>query len=398
MKQLFVSFLKKVLPQRAKSRLKVFIAYHPYVASPLAIFTRKKLQNELASILRETIGRKGIIICPPTIDWHTTLYQRPHQIARAFAREGYLVIFCTNNIRYDNVKGFEKIEKNLYLLNNTAVLKEVSAGAIVIISWAINKFYADRFKDSYMVYEYMDELKVFDGEPDDLQRDHDWLVANADLVVATADKLYEEVKTISRNALLVPNGVDVAHFSKEERKIPNDLESTIGKSNTVIGYYGALAEWFDYDLVAYAATQRPAWAFILIGPLDYDKSHEKLKAKMPTNVHFLGSRSYDDLPAYGNAFDVAIIPFRINKITESTSPIKLFEYMALGKPIVTTDMPECRKYKSVLISKTKEEFVEQLESALLLRSDSKYLKIEKAEADENSWKKRVKEMEKYFSK
>jgi glycosyltransferase involved in cell wall biosynthesis len=390
MKRMLVGVLKKILPQKAKSKLKVFLAYHPYVASPLAIFGKKKLVSELEAIIRETSKRKGIVICPPTIDWHTTLYQRPHQMARAFAREGYLVLFCTNNIRFDNVKGFENIEPNLYLINNTAVLRDISKGAIVLISWAINKFYADRFKDSFVIYEYMDELNVFDGEAADLQRDHDWLVHNADLVVATADKLYEEILPNSRKALLVPNGVDVSHFENIDSAIPTDMKQIVAKKTPIVGYYGALAEWFDYDMIKFTAEKKPEWSFVLIGPLDYDKSLEKIKSQMPENVYFLGAKKYDDLPSYGNLFDVATIPFKINKITESTSPIKLFEYMALGKPIVTTNMPECRKYQSVLIAKDKQDFVIQLEAALQMKNDAKYAATEIKEANENSWQNRAK--------
>jgi len=390
MKRMLVGALKKILPQKAKSKLKVFVAYHPYIASPLAIFGKKKLVLELQTILKETSKRKGIVICPPTIDWHTTLYQRPHQMARAFAREGYLVLFCTNNIRYDNVKGFEKIEKNLYLVNNTAILRAISKNAIVLISWAINKFYADRFQDSFVIYEYMDELNVFDGEAADLQRDHDWLVRNADMVVATADKLYADILPGSKKALLVPNGVDVSHFENIGSVIPPDMKQIVSKKTPIMGYYGALAEWFDYDMVKLAAETKPGWSFVLIGPLDYDRSFEKIKSQMPENVYFLGAKKYDELPSYGNLFDVATIPFKINKITESTSPIKLFEYMALGKPIVTTDMPECRKYQSVLVAKDKLDFVIQLESALKLKNDIQYAATEKKEANENSWQNRAK--------
>lgn len=390
MKKTLVSFLKKVLPAKTKSKLKVFVAYHPYLASPVSLLFRKRLQADFHQILSSTATRKGIVICPPTIDWHTTLYQRPHQIARAFAREGYLVFFCTNNIRFDKVTGFQEVEENLYLVNNTAVLREVSSESILLISWAINKFYADRFTGSTVVYEYMDELNVFDGNVDDLERDHDWLVKNSDLVVATADKLYEEVSGMCKKAVLVPNGVDVAHFLNPSTDIPEDMRSILKQSKVVVGYYGAIAEWFDYGLIRYAAQKRPEWAFVIIGPLDYDKSLGGIKSTLPGNVHFLGAKNYDVLPIYGRLFDVATIPFVINKITESTSPIKLFEYMALGKPIVTTDMPECRKYASVLIAKGPEEFVTQIEKGLTLRKDLAYLKKENLEASDNSWSNRVK--------
>jgi glycosyltransferase involved in cell wall biosynthesis len=193
----------------------------------------------------------------------------------------------------------------------------------------------------------------------------------------------------AKKAALVPNGVDLNHFLPHKTVMPKDIASIVKKYKKIIGYYGAIAEWFDFDLLNYAAEKRPDYGFIIIGPVDYDRSYAKYSDKMSKNIYFIGPKKYDELPSYALEFDVATIPFVVNKITESTSPIKLFEYMALEKPIVTTDLIECRKYKSVLIAEDKENFVEKLDEAISKETDNKYLEIERKEAENNSWESRV---------
>lgn len=374
------------------------IAERPCLLNPIDFLKKKKYQEKLEGILKKSRDRRGIIIFTPTIDWGTSLYQRPHQLARAFAKEGYLVFFCTNNLRFDSVKGFNEVENNLYLSNQTGILAKIPEKTILIVSWAINRFYVHRFNNSFIVYDYMDELKVFDGKDEDLQNDHDFLVKTSDLVLATADALFEEVSLNSDHSILIPNGVDVDHFKGEYLEIPNDIENIVKEKKPIIGYYGALARWFDYDLLIKAARKKNDWNFIAIGPLDYDKSFVKKKHLNFRNLFFLGPKDYNILPKYAKYFDVAIIPFKVNDITRATSPIKLFEYMALGKPIVTTNMPECRKYKSVLVAKNETEFIKMLGEALKLKGNLRHEALVLKEARENSWSIRVKEIEKYLPK
>ena len=136
----------------------------------------------------------------------------------------------------------------------------------------------------------------------------------------------------------------------------------------IIGYYGSLAKWVDFDLIKKLAEKRPGYEIVLIGMI-YDDTIQKQELDRYKNIHYLGPKDYSILPEYAVWFDVATIPFVLNEITESTSPIKIFEYMALGTPIVTTDMRECRKYKSILIGKDYEGFIEKVDDALKLRKD-----------------------------
>ena len=155
-----------------------------------------------------------------------------------------------------------------------------------------------------------------------------------------------------------------------------------------MGYYGALAAWFDYELLK-KIDASGKYQVVLFG-IKYDDSFDRSGVENCKNVHFLGAKDYRILQNYAARIDILTIPFLINDITKATSPVKLFEYMALNKPIVTTDMDECRKYQSVLIGHTHEEFLEMLDRAMALREDSEYISLLNKEALENTWKEKAK--------
>ena len=127
---------------------------------------------------------------------------------------------------------------------------------------------------------------------------------------------------------------------------------------------------------------------VLFG-IKYDESFDE-NLKDEKNIYFLGPRDYKILKNYAKKCDILTIPFKINSITRATSPVKVFEYMALNKPIVTTDMNECRKYKSILIGETHEDFIEKLDKALALKEDTDYIELLDREAKENDWSMKAK--------
>lgn len=159
----------------------------------------------------------------------------------------------------------------------------------------------------------------------------------------------------------------------------------------IIGYYGALANWVDYRLIRDVARLRPEWCWCLIGP-DYDGSMGKSGILEEPNVFYLGPKPCYELPSYLAGFDIAAILFKLNNITLSTSPIKLFEYMAGGKPIVSTPLPECLKYGSVHIAKTATKWVTTCEVFLKLSKDDPYWQLLEKEAAENSWDARARQI------
>jgi len=151
----------------------------------------------------------------------------------------------------------------------------------------------------------------------------------------------------------------------------------------VVGYHGALAQWIDYDLLKKIASDG-RFALLLIGHA-HDQHMEKSGLLQMDNVYYIGAKPYKELNLYAAYYDIAILPFVLNDITKSVSPVKIFEYMALKKPIVTYSLPECQKYASCLLADTQEEFLQQLNIAVDLRFDKKYMQILEQEALANTW-------------
>jgi glycosyltransferase involved in cell wall biosynthesis len=332
----------------------------------------------------------GVVVFPPTIGWNISLFQRPHQLARAFAKKGFLVFFCTE-YSADDVKGFKRVGQRLYLANGPWKAFDLVDRPIVF-TLPYNREFLSHFRQPRVVYEVIDDLDVFPGDKALLQRDHHRLLHEADIVLVTADRLMEQVKPIRPDAILCPNAVDIDHFSQargsDSKPMPPDLVPILKSNRPVIGYYGALARWFDYDLVFQAAQNHPDWDFVLIGP-NHDNTLMESNILSVPNIHWLGTREYSTLPAYLRYFSVATIPFLVNNITLATSPIKLFEYMAAAKPIVTTNLPECRKYPDVFVAENPQEFVDHLEHALTLVNNPMYLQQLYQTAQANTWEARV---------
>ena len=379
------------------------IKSEPYSNNNAEEQNRYKL--ELNNILEEHKDKiKGIIIYPPTVDWNIPLFQRPQQLALQLSREGYLFFFSTGKI-YDRVEGFQKIEDRCYVTDRYELLINDLPEFILLFSSTnaaitLNDIQKFRTK-ALIVYEYIDEIseEISGTSVENIIRRHEYMIKHSDVVIATADKLFDDVTKIrQKDVYLNPNGVDYEHFhiTRDPENIPSDLISIIKKGNPIIGYYGALATWFDYNLIIELAERRPDYEIVLIG-WDYDNSMKDHKLDYYNNIHYLGVKKYPVLPEYAIWFDVAIIPFVLNEITESTSPIKIFEYMALGVPIVTTDMRECRKYRSVLIGRNYVEFIQKIDESLKLKKDNSYLALLDKEAKENTWKNRAQQIDEFIS-
>jgi glycosyltransferase involved in cell wall biosynthesis len=353
---------------------------------------REKLETILNRYKNETI-----IILPMLVDWNIPLFQRPQHLAKNLANQGFLYFYCTGNAQYDRVNGFDKIEDRCYVTNRFDLVDKIKnrqkyydlSSTDNIIDW---NFINNRLDQGYgIIYQYIDEisddLSGFEIPQKTWEKHNNILKDERCIVIPSATKLENDVKEHrSKNFKLVTNGVEIKHFSQKivYEDYPDKIKKVVDKKKPIIGYFGAFANWFDYELVKFLATKREDLEIVLLG-WDYDGSIKKAEFDNYKNITVLGPIQYPLLPKYAACFDVSTITFMINDITESTSPIKLFEYMAMGKPIVTTDMPECRKYKSVLIGKDHDEFVEQIDKALSLRDDVKYLEVLKSEAADNSW-------------
>ncbi len=348
---------------------------------------------DLDQVLDQNRGYKGIVVYPPFIDWNW-MRQRPHQLMAQFAEAGYLSLFCSPRKRTDSFEGFSRVAERLYLCESVDLVRRVP-NPILLVGWTGHWETIKQFRSPLVIYDYLDSLSVSSrgGVPDRHKLElHRKLVTRSEIVLATARQLYDEVKQLRPDAIFCPNGVDYDHFRlSAPPPVPVDIADLVGAGRPIIGYYGALARWFDYELVAHAAEARGDCEFLLIGP-DFDGSLAASHIARLPNVHWLGEKKYEDLPAYLHYFTVATIPFLINDITRATSPVKLFEYMAGGKPIVATDMPECREYSCVMVARDADEYTAMLDEAIHRGKLDGYRRELDREARDNTWQRRVKQI------
>lgn len=198
-------------------------------------------------------------------------------------------------------------------------------------------------KDDFtrVTYDCIDEISLFAGRGSvgRYQQYEGRLLAIADATFVTAEKLEISLRERKPAGPLfrIPNGVDFSYFEARSKEggVPPELK---GLPRPVIGYIGVLRDWFDYDLVGALARAMPEASFVMVGPLDFGFRVESLKG-IP-NLLWPGRREYRDMPRYVNEFDVCLIPFVGTKVSETTNPVKVFEYFALGKPVVASPMHE----------------------------------------------------------
>ena len=158
-----------------------------------------------------------------------------------------------------------------------------------------------------------------------------------------------------------------------------------GLAKPVIGYFGSLHEWIDFELIEWLAVQKPSWTFLLVGHVATDAS--RLRA-LP-NVLLVGPQPYETLPCWAKAFDVAIIPYRLNRQVQNANPLKLREYLATGKPVVSVPNPEIRKFSEwVRLANNREEFLAEIQAALAFETTGAS-RARIAAVSDQSWDQRI---------
>jgi len=247
-------------------------------------------------------------------------------------------------------------------------------------------FLAQRLGEQLCIYYCIDDYSAHPGVDTALiaERDRD-LTQRADLVFVAPPALLEGKRAINPSTWYSPHGVDVALFARTMDPATEIPAAARDLPRPVVGYFGSIHEWIDIDLIEWLARERPQWTFLLVGYAAIDVS--KLRAL--ANVKLVGAQPYADLPAWAKAFDVAIIPYRLNRQVENANPLKLREYLATGKPIVSVSNPEIDKFSRwVRIAKGREAFLAELENAL--REDSPQAAAERmAAVADQTWDRRV---------
>jgi glycosyltransferase involved in cell wall biosynthesis len=228
-----------------------------------------------------------------------------------------------------------------------------------------------------LIYHCADDYASVRGFPGSLPELEADLCRQADLVITTSETLCQARRRFNPNTHWVPNGADVAHFSAAAAP----AAELSGVPRPVIGFVGGLSEWVDITLVAELARAHPEWSFVLVGPVAIDISSV---VGLP-NVRRLGPRPYASLPDYLAAMDVGLIPFKQDQLTHHADPIKAYEYLAAGLPIVATDLPALRRLGDVIrLADSPAAFAAHIEAAL--REDRlSNRQRRQAEAARHSW-------------
>lgn len=344
--------------------------------------------------------------------WKAASFQRAQHIAVNMSKQNVLMFYAKNSVRDDKAGIFDKIADNLYLIDidNPVLMYELlknikkydnkklfhTCSTNILLSLkTVKKFTRQDFT---VLYEYIDEISpdISGKIPKGFYKLHDYIINNKDcIVVSSAAELYNKVHKVrgDNNHIMACNGVAYEHWQIDENSFEKytDIKKIADEGKPIIGYFGALAKWFNYEMYKTAALRRPQYNFVLIGWL-YDDSFIKNGLDKLENIRFLGSKNYSVLNEYCTAFTVCTIPFIINDITLSTSPVKIYEYLAAGKPTVCTAMPECEKVKDVLIAHSAEEFIDLLDKAVSFSFDGSFKEGLRKTAKENTWENRVKDI------
>jgi glycosyltransferase involved in cell wall biosynthesis len=220
---------------------------------------------------------------------------------------------------------------------------------------------AGKLDEDMIIYHCVDEYAAFsDIESKPILDLEEALLKKSDVVIVSADALYESKIKHNANTHLVRHGVDFTHFRKaldSDTKIPEEI---VDLPHPVIGFFGLIADWVDIELMAKVARHFSHGSMVVVGKTTTDVSSLK---KLP-NVHLLGRKPYADLPRYCKGFDVALNPFVINELTISANPLKVREYLAAGLEVVSTDIPEVRRLDNCRIGETHEDYIRQIEEVL----------------------------------
>ncbi|MDI6720606.1 MAG: methyltransferase domain-containing protein [Methanomicrobiales archaeon] len=362
------------------------------------------------SVIVDNRNYSGNIVCFPVIDWDFR-YQRPQHLLSRLAQLGYRVFYLTVNLSpAKKAYSIREIQEGIYEVNipvskkynmyNDSLTSEQIDSLVESFTQLRADYGIDRaisfvefprwvpivlkLNDIFgwkIVYDCLDEYSDFSNVDRSILQDEVALVQNSALVVTTSDYLYNKVHQIRQDVVLVPNAGDFEHFSNLSQ---NELLSHIGRP--IIGYYGAISDWFDSDLINYIAKKRPDWTFVFIGHT-FGSDIRELD-ELP-NVYFLGEKGYNDLPKYLYWFDVCLIPFKVTKLIVATHPVKFYEYLSAGKPVVSAKLPELAPYSHLCyLFDSKEDAITKIATALSEKDEElKNARIEFAR--NNTWDKRV---------
>jgi hypothetical protein len=235
------------------------------------------------------------------------------------------------------------------------------------------------------IYDCMDELSAFRGAPKALGVMERWLFSRADLVFTGGYSLFEAKRHQHRDVHAFPSSIDAKHFARATEESMAEPADQQPIPHPRVGFFGVIDERMDLALVDALAISRPNWQFIMLGPVV--KIDPSSLPRRP-NIHWLGGKSYDDLPAYLSGWDIGIMPFALNEATRFISPTKTPEFLAASVPVVSTPIRDVvRPYGEkglVEIASTPEQFAKKIEF-LMARPEAQWLAQVRKQLATTSW-------------
>lgn len=354
------------------------------------------------------------VIILPIIDWDFR-HQRPQHLAAGFAKAGHRVFYLTVSFQTADEPAESKpvlrlitdgivevrlpAEPGFNIYREPPSAKTLQAWvehlsdlrhrfgineAVCVVELPSWRSFATTLRGMFgyrVVYDCMDRHSGFNTNDEAALREENALVRDSDVVVATARLLYDDLQPVSKRCVLIPNGADFTHFSLRWTAAPAEIESL---RRPILGYYGAISDWFDSGLVGEIARARPDWSIVLIGRT-FGADLEPFSGL--SNVRFIQEQPYEALPAFLHEFDVAMIPFKVTPLTEATNPVKFYEYLSAGKPVVATQLPElldAAKQGLVELVSAASDFVDAVERALATNS-AELFAARQEYARQNTW-------------
>jgi len=226
-----------------------------------------------------------------------------------------------------------------------AALRLGTARPVVWINFPFNPRLAKSLSPRAVVYDVMDEFVEFSIAPRKARRMEEEVLNRASFVSTGTYALYEKKTALHPHVRYIPCGVDFELFNSVVKRKPPRPQDFPKARAPVFGYFGTLNERIDAELIEEVARRRPGWLFVLIGPIQRSYGGTRQLG----NVYYLGLKPYKLLPTYLAHFDVCTMPYRITEATKSISPVKLLEYFAAGKPVITTRIPDVLRFYESLV-------------------------------------------------
>ncbi len=392
------------LTSEFKARLRYAVLRALPWAFPRAM--RPGLDPSEAALATPLPGKSDWVIFG-VIDWHLRL-QRPQHLAIRLARAGHRVFYVSSNLVPAPGPGLrvEPLEDSgrlfqihlratgvpgiYYGLPGPKVVRQLTAGLRTLIDWSAARdivlmvdhpFWlstTEAVPDGLLVYDRMDYHAGFAEWSTSLASEEDRLIRRAALTVVTSSWLEELTAPLARSHTLVRNAAEASHFAAPCARPFEDP----GYSR-VIGYYGAIAHWFDVELIEAIARAFPDALVLLIG---HDQIGLSARLSGSPNLRLIGEVPYADLPFYLHGFSVCLLPFHRIELTLATNPVKVYEYLAAGLPVVATALPEMSQFGDLVrIASDREGWLQAVSSALHESADDPIRDQRRAFAASQTW-------------